>query len=73
MAIKVSGCIVNYNSYDKCRETVRSILSNTKGVELTLYVVDNASKEDELEKLKNEFPEIVAIQSQWNGDRKSVV
>ena len=67
MAIKVSGCIVNYNSYDKCRETVRSILSNTKGVDFTLYVVDNASKEDELEKLKNEFPEIVAIQSQWNG------
>ena len=68
MAIKVTGCIVNYNSYDTCRETVRSILEHTKGVDFTLYVVDNASADpEELPKLKREFPEIVDVQSIWNG------
>lgn len=59
---KVSACIVTYRCYDKCRETVRSLYEQTKGVDLTVYIVDNHSEDGTLEKLKQEFPAIVDIQ-----------
>ncbi len=63
---KVSACIVTYRNYDKCREAVRTMLEQTVGVELTVYVVDNQSGDDELDRLKAEFPHIVTIQNQDN-------
>lgn len=64
--LKVSGAIVTYKSYDKCREAVESILAHTKGVDLTLYIVDNASGDDTLQKLKAEFPAIQTLQLPGN-------
>ncbi len=63
---KVSGCIVTYRCYDKCREAIRTLLAQTQGVDFTLYIVDNHSQDGTLEKLKEEFPEIVAIQNPDN-------
>ncbi len=63
---RVSGCIVTYKCYEKCREAVRTILSETKGVELTLYIVDNCSEDGTLEKLKEEFPQLVTVQNPDN-------
>ncbi|MEG2930495.1 MAG: glycosyltransferase family 2 protein [Ruthenibacterium sp.] len=40
---KVSGCIVAYNGFDEVTNAVTSIVSHTQGVDLHLYVVDNAS------------------------------
>ncbi|MEG2395313.1 MAG: glycosyltransferase, partial [Ruthenibacterium sp.] len=40
---KVSGCIVAYNGFDEVTNAVTSIISHTQGVDLHLYVVDNAS------------------------------
>ncbi|MGI5888767.1 MAG: glycosyltransferase family 2 protein [Oscillospiraceae bacterium] len=67
MAVKVSGCIVNYRTYDKCRETIADVIKYTRGVDFTLYVVDNASGTGELAELKREFPSIRDVQSPWNG------
>ncbi len=64
---KVSACIVTHKCYDDCREAVISLFEHTKNVDFTLYIVDNNSKDGSLEKLKAEFPQIVAIQ---NGDNK---
>ena len=59
---KVSGCIVTYQCYDKCREAIRSLFEHTRGVDFTLYIVDNASGDDTLARLKAEFPAIVPVQ-----------
>ena len=40
---KVSGCIVAYNGFEEVTAAVTSVLSHTSGVDLHLYVVDNAS------------------------------
>lgn len=62
----VSATIVTYNSYGKARDAVASLLRHTESAELTLYVVDNASSDNGLQKLKDEFPAIVAIQNADN-------
>lgn len=63
----VSACIVTYKNGDNVRETIKSLFDYTKGVNLTLYIVDNNSSDGCLSKLKAEFPSIVAIQ---NSDNK---
>ena len=62
----VSACIVTYQCYDKCREAVKTMLECTKEVALTVYIVDNASQDDTLSRLKEEFPSIVTIQNPDN-------
>ncbi len=66
MKTKVSAAIVTYKCYDKCKEAVRTLLQYTKGVELSLYVIDNNSQDNTLENLKAEFPEIITIQNPEN-------
>ncbi len=64
--IKVSATIVTYNDGEICKKTIESILENTKGVDLTLYIVDNNSQDDTFELLTDTFGEkIVAVK---NGD-----
>lgn len=65
--IPVSATIVTYHCYDKTRDALESIFSNTKGVDLTMYIVDNASGDRTLERLKEEFPQIITIQNPKNG------
>lgn len=64
---RVSACIVNYRCLEKTRVAVRTMLEQTAGVELTVYVVDNASGDDALGRLKAEFPQIVTVQNPKNG------
>lgn len=63
---KVSAAIVTYNSYEKARETVRSLLLHTKGVDLTLYIVDNNSQDGGAAKLQKEFPSIHVLENKKN-------
>ena len=60
--IKVSAGIVTYHNYEEVRGAVKSLLEYTKGVELTVYVADNASGDDTLQKLKEEFPQVITLQ-----------
>lgn len=63
---KVSGTIVTYKCYDKCRDAVATLLAYTKDVDFTLYIVDNASGDGTLERLRAEFPAIETIQLEDN-------
>lgn len=63
---RVSACIITYKNGEKVRETIRSLLHFTKGVDFTLYIVDNHSQDGCLDQLKAEFPSVVAIQNPGN-------
>ena len=65
--IKVSAGIVTYHNYEEVRGAVKSLLEYTKGVELTVYVADNASGDDTLQKLKEEFPQVITLQNEKNN------
>ena len=58
---KVSACIVNYRDCEHTEQAVRSLLEQTKKVELTVYVVDNASNDGSAERLREMFPQITVL------------
>lgn len=59
--IKASGCIVTYNAVSTEEKKqgiiseIHSLLDLTKGADLTLYIVDNASSDGTAEILRKEF------------------
>lgn len=65
--IKVSGCIVTYNAKGKVDATIESVLEMTKGVDFTLYIVDNASEDGTAAYIKEKYPSVVVIESKING------
>lgn len=56
--IPVSACIVTYNNQDIIVPAVHSILEHTKGVNLELYIYDNASTDRTVEAIREEFHEV---------------
>ena len=63
----VSGCIVTYNSKDNISPTIKSVLEMTKGVDFTLYIVDNDSTDGTADFIEKTFPEVVVIRAGSNS------
>lgn len=59
--VKVSASVVNYRGLDMYCKTIDSIMSHTKDVELTLYLIDNASGDGSYEAIKERYPEANVI------------
>lgn len=57
----MSGCIVTYNNEDIIEECIKSILAQTKGVDFTLYVSDNASTDNTVSIIRQRFPQVRLI------------
>ncbi len=66
MKYDVTVGIVNYNDYKRTREAVRSVLEQTQGVKLKIYVIDNASTDGSAERIANEFSCISMVFSDRN-------
>lgn len=56
MSVKVSACIVTYNNVKYIGKTVETLLKYTKGVDFTLYIVDNNSTDGTIELVEREHP-----------------
>lgn len=65
-SISLAIIIVNYNTKDLLRKCLSSIRSNSSGLALKTIVVDNHSKDNSLEMIRSEFPEVLAIDSGSN-------
>ncbi|MHA1381600.1 MAG: glycosyltransferase family 2 protein [Candidatus Helarchaeota archaeon] len=61
MKKELSIIIVNYNTKDLLRNCLNSIIENTKGINYEIIVVDNASSDGSVERLKKEFPQVKII------------
>jgi GT2 family glycosyltransferase len=57
---------VNWNSADFLSECITSIRKHTHNITYEIIVVDNASAKEDVEKLRQHFPEISIIASQKN-------
>jgi N-acetylglucosaminyl-diphospho-decaprenol L-rhamnosyltransferase len=62
----LSIIIVNWNSLDYVQECIASIYDCTQGCEFEVIVVDNASSEQGVDLLKDEWPNITVIKSPEN-------
>jgi GT2 family glycosyltransferase len=63
----LSIIIVNYNVKDQIRESMRSIVKNTSGIDYEVVVIDNSSTEQGIEQIVSEFPQIKFIQNPENA------
>lgn len=61
--ILVSIIIVNYNTRDLLKACLESVYAMTKDVAFEIIVVDNASIDDSEKMIKEEFEEVIFIQS----------
>ena len=66
MSCLVSVVIVNYNTRDLLRDCLLSVRRQTKGVDIEIVVVDNASVDGSCEMLAQEFPEVCLVASPEN-------
>jgi len=64
--MNLSIICVNWNSLGYLRECVTSIYQNTHGISFEIIVVDNASPQAGVERLKEEFPKIKLFRSSQN-------
>lgn len=58
---KISASIVTYNSADSVGEVLQSLLTQTKGYPLTVYVVDNNSTDNTLSMIAEKYPQVIRI------------
>lgn len=58
--------ILNYNTRELLRDCLHS-LADTRGVEIEIIVVDNASRDDSIPMLRAEFPSVRVIASETNS------
>lgn len=62
----VSIIIVNYNTKDLIKTCIDSIYGQTDQIKFEIIVVDNASKDGSQQMIKNEFPNVILIESPEN-------
>jgi len=53
--LDLSIIIVNYQTYDLTKNTIKSVTEHKQPFEYDIYVVDNGSKDGSIEKLKKDF------------------
>lgn len=63
--MNLSIIIVNFNTRDLLRNCLTSIF-NQKGVEYEVWVVDNASRDNSIQMVKNDFPKVKLIKNSQN-------
>ena len=58
--------IVNYNTSTLLRDCLHSVFASTGGLRLGVCVVDNASPDDSVARVRAEFPQVHVIANQQN-------
>jgi len=62
----VSIIIVNYNTSELLKDCLLSLIEKTEGLTYEVIIVDNASVDDSIDMLRENFPNIVLIASKEN-------
>lgn len=64
--IKLSACIVTYNSSNIILEAIKGLLAATKDYHFDFYISDNCSTDNTVELIKSNFPEVKVIINEQN-------
>ena len=62
----VSIVLVSYNTKELTRECIKSIYEKTRDIDFDIWLVDNASKDNSVEMVKSEFPQVNVIENKEN-------
>lgn len=64
--MKISVIIVSFNTQKLLKDCLNSIFKKTKGVEIQVIVVDNASSDGSQEMVRKNFPKVTLIENKKN-------
>ncbi|MBR4825417.1 MAG: glycosyltransferase family 2 protein [Spirochaetaceae bacterium] len=64
--MEVSIIIVSYNTKELLKNCIASIYEHTKGINFEIIVSDNDSKDDSIQMLNKEFPDVIVIDNKKN-------
>jgi GT2 family glycosyltransferase len=64
--IDVSIIIVNWNIRDILRDCLRSVYEQTRVIAFEVIVIDNASSDDSVAMVREEFPQVILIENSEN-------
>lgn len=64
--MKISVVIVSFNTQKLLKDCLNSIFKKTKGVEIQVIVVDNASSDGSQEMVRKNFPKVTLIENKKN-------
>jgi N-acetylglucosaminyl-diphospho-decaprenol L-rhamnosyltransferase len=64
--VELSIIVVNWNSFDYLKESLRAVFATSAGLECEVIVVDNASSSDDAAKVRSEFSQVKLIESRKN-------
>lgn len=64
--VQVSIIIVNYNTKELTRNCLNSVYEKIKDINFEIIVIDNASSDGSQEMIKNEFKDVILIESKEN-------
>ncbi|MEM7797833.1 MAG: glycosyltransferase family 2 protein [Chloroflexota bacterium] len=67
MSIDIAVVIVSYNVSALLRKCLQTVLASEGDVRFKVIVVDNNSKDDTVEMVRNEFPTVVCIANNYNA------
>ena len=57
--MKLSIIIVNYNTYELTKQTIEAVISQEVSFKYEIILVDNASIDGSIQKLQEDFEEII--------------
>ena len=63
---KVSVIIISYNNADELENAIQSIVDSCANFSFEIIVVDNASEDNNVEIVKENFPDISVIENKSN-------
>ena len=66
MTKKVAVIILNWNGANLLRNYLRAVINNTMGDIADIIVADNGSKDDSIELLEREFPQVRTLKFEEN-------
>ncbi|MFR5141992.1 MAG: glycosyltransferase family 2 protein [Acutalibacteraceae bacterium] len=61
--MKITASVVTYNSRNEITGVLESLMSSVS-VDLTVYVVDNASTDDTVSYIRQNYPNVVVLPSE---------
>lgn len=64
--MEVSIIIVNYNTSELLKNCLASIFKQTKDIDFEVIVCDNASSDDSVKMIKNDFSQVILIENKKN-------
>jgi GT2 family glycosyltransferase len=64
---KLIIALVNWNTKDLTRDCLKSLIAEIRDIDHEIWIVDNCSKDDSVDMIKNEFPEVKLIENKENA------